>query len=82
MRLGRACKEETPRMKNVSIESSGGKKYVFVLRKTVYSRKNSYIIIIIIRVIMQRIQAEPIEKSPDGRPRNRKDSNTKVYFKK
>jgi hypothetical protein len=43
LRLGTACKEETSRIKNVSIESFGGKKYVFGLRKTVYSQKNSYI---------------------------------------
>jgi hypothetical protein len=43
MGLGTAFKGETPRMKNVSIESSGGKNYVFGLRKTVYPQKNVYI---------------------------------------
>jgi hypothetical protein len=39
MGLGTGYKEETSRMKNVSIESSGGKikKYVFGLRKTVFT---------------------------------------------
>jgi hypothetical protein len=41
MRLGAACKAE-----NVSIDSSGGKRKVFRLRKTVISQKNSYIKII------------------------------------
>jgi hypothetical protein len=43
MGFGTACKEETSRMKNVLIETSGGgeKNYVFGLRKTVYSQKNS-----------------------------------------
>jgi hypothetical protein len=39
--LGTVCKAETSRMKNVLIESSGGKNYVFESRKTVYSQKNS-----------------------------------------
>lgn len=34
-------KGENSRMKSVSIESSGGKKYVFGLRKFVYSQKNA-----------------------------------------
>jgi hypothetical protein len=46
MGLGAAHKEGTSRMKNVSIESFRGKNYVFGLRKTVYSQKNSYIYII------------------------------------
>jgi hypothetical protein len=40
MGLGTACKEETSRMKNVSIESSGGKNYAFGLRKTACRQKN------------------------------------------
>jgi hypothetical protein len=42
MGIGTACKKETSRMKNVSIERSGGKNYVFGLRKTVYSQKISF----------------------------------------
>jgi hypothetical protein len=37
----RDSKGETQNMKNVSIESYEGKKYVFGLRKTVYTQKNS-----------------------------------------
>jgi hypothetical protein len=43
MGLGTACKEETLRMKNISIENSGWEKIVFGLRKSVYPQKNSYI---------------------------------------
>jgi hypothetical protein len=40
MGLGITGKEETSRMKNISIENSGRKKkYVFGLKKTVYSQK-------------------------------------------
>jgi hypothetical protein len=43
MGLGTACDIEISRMKNVLIKSSGGtKNYVFGLRKTVYSQKNSF----------------------------------------
>jgi hypothetical protein len=42
MGLGTACKGETSRMKNVSIESCGGKNYVFRLRKTVLTEKLLY----------------------------------------
>jgi hypothetical protein len=37
--LGTACKAETSRMKNISVEDSGGTSHVFELRKTVYSLK-------------------------------------------
>jgi hypothetical protein len=36
------CKEKISEIKNVSIESSRGKSYVFGLRKTVYSQKNTF----------------------------------------
>jgi hypothetical protein len=44
MGLGTACKEEISRVKNDSIESSGGKNYVFELKKTVFTEEFLYII--------------------------------------
>jgi hypothetical protein len=41
MGLGTACKGETSRMKDVSIEILGGKKLCLGLRKTVYSQNKS-----------------------------------------
>jgi hypothetical protein len=41
MGLGTTCREETLRMKNISIVSSGEKKYAFGLRKTVFSQENT-----------------------------------------
>jgi hypothetical protein len=52
MGLGTACKGEILRMKNISIESYGGKHYVFGLRKTVYPQKNSYIYILIFKYMI------------------------------
>jgi hypothetical protein len=43
MGLGTACKGETSRMKNVSIESYGAKKIMSRLRKTVLTEKFIYI---------------------------------------
>jgi hypothetical protein len=40
--LGIACKEETSRMKNDSVKSSGRKKIMFGLRKTVYFQKSFF----------------------------------------
>jgi hypothetical protein len=40
MGLGTACKEETSKVKNISIESSeGGKHYGIWMRKTIYLEK-------------------------------------------
>jgi hypothetical protein len=39
MGLGTTCKEETSKIKNVSIEGSGRKKFSFGLRKTVFTEK-------------------------------------------
>jgi hypothetical protein len=46
--LGTACKEETSRMKNVSIESSGGKKLCLWVEENCIHRK----ILIYTRIIM------------------------------
>jgi hypothetical protein len=42
MGLGTACKEETLRVRMFRSRDMEGKNYVFGLRKTVYSQKNSY----------------------------------------
>jgi hypothetical protein len=47
MVLGTACKEETSRMKNVSIEGSGGKKLYLWVRKTIFTETFTYIYIYI-----------------------------------
>jgi hypothetical protein len=43
MGLGTACKGETLRMKNVSIESSGGRKVCLWVEKNCVFKENSYI---------------------------------------
>jgi hypothetical protein len=42
MGLGTACREETSKMNNITIEKSDRKKKVFWMRKTMYSHKNSF----------------------------------------